>query len=185
MAAYHVRAKELMSKFQDCFIEQIPREQNNKAGLIARMASVVKHSWMNSVTLLFEPSPEGKQGYGSPRVLISDNGSQFIGKQIGEFCHRMDILQGFVYVAHPHANGQVELTNRTICEGLKKRLEKSKERWAEEFDGVLWAHRTSPKMATGEAPFTLVYGSNNVILAEVRLASHRILHYDPIQNDEL
>ena len=53
------------------------------------------------------------------------------------------------------------------------------------MDGVLWAHRTSPKTATGEEPFTLVYGSNAVIPAEVRLASHRVLHYDPIQNDEL
>ncbi|XP_057808857.1 uncharacterized protein LOC131023330 [Salvia miltiorrhiza] len=57
--------------------------------------------------------------YGSPRVLVSNNGSQFTGKRIEEFCHRMDIIQRFISVAHPQANGHVELTNRTICEGLK------------------------------------------------------------------
>ncbi|XP_057790920.1 uncharacterized protein LOC131008033 [Salvia miltiorrhiza] len=75
--------------------------------------------------------------YGSPMVLVSDNGSQLTGKMIEEFCHRMDIVHRFVFVAYPPANGQVELTNRIICEWLKKRLEKSKGRWAEELDGVL------------------------------------------------
>ncbi|XP_057777613.1 uncharacterized protein LOC130996084 [Salvia miltiorrhiza] len=97
----------------------------------------------------------------------------------------MDITQRFVSVAHPQANGQVKLANRTICEGIKKSLEKSKGRWVEELDTVLWALRTSPKTATGEAPFTLVYGSNAVIPAEVILESHRVCSYDPVQNEVL
>ncbi|XP_057775272.1 uncharacterized protein LOC130994251 [Salvia miltiorrhiza] len=123
--------------------------------------------------------------YGVPRVLISDNGAQFTSQKIEDFCSRMDIKQRFVSVAHPQANGQVELANRTICEGIKKRLERSRGRWAEELDTVLWASHTSPKTATGEASFTLVYGSNAVIPAEVRLKSHRICTYDPAQNEEL
>ncbi|XP_057811780.1 uncharacterized protein LOC131026016 [Salvia miltiorrhiza] len=123
--------------------------------------------------------------YGVPRILVSDNGTQFTSKKIEDFCSRMDITQKFVLVAHPQANGQVELANRTICEGIKKRLERSKGRWVEELDTVLWALRTSPKTATGEAPFTLVYGSNAVVPAEVRLESHRVTTYDTAQNEEL
>ncbi|XP_057785414.1 uncharacterized protein LOC131002940 [Salvia miltiorrhiza] len=123
--------------------------------------------------------------YGVPRILVSDNGTQFTSKKIEDFCSRMDITQKFVSVAHPQANGQVELANRTICEGIKKRLERSRGRWVEELDTVLWALRTSPKTATGEAPFTLVYGSNAVVPAEVRLESHRITTYDTAQNEEL
>ncbi|XP_057785571.1 uncharacterized protein LOC131003111 [Salvia miltiorrhiza] len=123
--------------------------------------------------------------FGVPRIIISDNGTQFTGQRIADFCDRMDITQRFVSVAHPQANGQVELANRTICEGIKKRLTQSKGKWVEELDTVLWAYRTSPKTATGEAPFTLVYGSNAVIPAEARLESYRIATYDTEHNAEL
>ncbi|XP_057780050.1 uncharacterized protein LOC130998653 [Salvia miltiorrhiza] len=123
--------------------------------------------------------------FGVPRVIVSNNGTQFTGQRIADFCDRMDITQRFVSVAHPQANGQVELVNRSICEGIKKRLNQSREKWVEELDTVLRAYRTSPKTATGEAPFTLVYGSNAVIPAEARLESYRIITYDTEHNADL
>ncbi|XP_057790863.1 uncharacterized protein LOC131007973 [Salvia miltiorrhiza] len=99
--------------------------------------------------------------YGVPRILVSDNGTQFTSKRIEDFCSRMDVTQKFMSVAHPQA------------------------KWVEELDTVLWALRTSPKTAIGEAPFTLVYGSNAVVPAEVRLESYRIITYDTAQNEEL
>ncbi|XP_057784883.1 uncharacterized protein LOC131002399 [Salvia miltiorrhiza] len=81
--------------------------------------------------------------FGVPRIIVSDNGTQFTGQRIADFCDRMDITQRFVSVAHPQANGQVELANRTICEGIKKRLTQSRGKWVEELDTVLWAYRTS------------------------------------------
>ncbi|XP_057811635.1 uncharacterized protein LOC131025866 [Salvia miltiorrhiza] len=123
--------------------------------------------------------------FGVPRIIVSNNGTQFTGQRIADFCDRMDITQRFVSVAHPQANGQVEFANRTICEGIKKRLNQSRGKWVEELDTVLWAYRTSPKTATGEAPFTLVYGSNAVIPAEARLESYRITTYNTEHNAEL
>ncbi|XP_013629866.1 PREDICTED: uncharacterized protein LOC106335793 [Brassica oleracea var. oleracea] len=32
-------------------------------------------------------------------------------------------------------------------------------RWADELEGVLWSHRTTPGRVTGETPFALVYGT--------------------------
>ncbi|XP_057793083.1 uncharacterized protein LOC131009689 [Salvia miltiorrhiza] len=123
--------------------------------------------------------------FGVPMIIVSDNGTQFTGQRIADFCDRMDITQRFVSVAHPQANGQVELANKTICEGIKKRLTQSRGKWVEELDTILWAYRTSPKTATGKAPFTLVYGSNAVIPAEARLELYRITTYDTEYNAEL
>ncbi|CAA0815728.1 Unknown protein, partial [Striga hermonthica] len=46
--------------------------------------------------------------FGVPKVLISDNGTQFQGKRIQAWCLDMGIKQRFASVAHPQANGQVE-----------------------------------------------------------------------------
>lgn len=60
--------------------------------------------------------------FGLPRVLVSNNGNQFKGS-ISEWCAQMGIKQHFTVVAHPQANGQAEVINRVIVEGLKKILE--------------------------------------------------------------
>ena len=52
---------------------------------------------------------------------------------------------------------------------LKKRLEGSQGKWAEELQGVLWDYRTTPKTATGETPYSLVYGSEAIVSIEMHV----------------
>lgn len=96
----------------------------------------------------------------------------------------MSIQHRFVSVAYPQANAQVEVTNRTISEGIKKRLNGSKGRWVEELDTVLWSYRTSPREATRETPFSLVYGGKAVIPAEIIVDLPRVERYDEQTNEE-
>ena len=49
--------------------------------------------------------------------------------------------------------------------------------WSNELLGVLWAYKTTIKTLTGKTPFKLAYGSEAVILAEVHMASHRMIKY--------
>ncbi|GKE71565.1 retrovirus-related pol polyprotein from transposon opus, partial [Tanacetum coccineum] len=60
------------------------------------------------------------------RVIISDNGKQFASNPFREWCEELKIKQDYTSVAHPQANGQTEVTNRTIRQGLKTRLWKAK-----------------------------------------------------------
>ncbi|KAL0454554.1 UNVERIFIED_CONTAM: hypothetical protein Slati_0794600 [Sesamum latifolium] len=91
--------------------------------------------------------------FGIPRKIISDNGRQFQGQKIQEWCQE----QRFTTVAHPQANGQVEVTNRILVQGIKRRLERVGGNWAEELTSVLWAYRTTPRGSTGETPFTSIW----------------------------
>lgn len=72
---------------------------------------------------------------------------------------------------YPQGNGQAESTNKTIIDGLKKRLEDKKDAWADELDGVLWSHRTIPRRATGKMSFSLSHGIEAMALAEVNAGS--------------
>jgi len=50
-------------------------------------------------------------------------------------------------------------------------LERAKGRWVEELPNVLWAYRTTPRRSTREMPFSMTYGTEIVILVEIRLES--------------
>lgn len=47
---------------------------------------------------------------------------------------------------------------------------------------VLWAYRTTPRSPTDETPFSLVYGMEEVIPAEVMFPSSQVQACDPIDN---
>ncbi|XP_057808738.1 uncharacterized protein LOC131023214 [Salvia miltiorrhiza] len=52
MRAYHSKIVELKKKFVEFRIEQISREENTRADLLARVASVVEQTWNDEITLL-------------------------------------------------------------------------------------------------------------------------------------
>ncbi|XP_074323436.1 uncharacterized protein LOC141660357 [Apium graveolens] len=82
-------------------------------------------------------------------------------------------------VAYPHANGLAEVTNRTILQGLKKRIEEVPRCWVDELPNMLWSYRTTPRSATGETPFRLAYGVDVILPVEISLISPRVEVFDP------
>nr|XP_033516443.1 uncharacterized protein LOC117280807 [Nicotiana tomentosiformis] len=122
--------------------------------------------------------------FGVPKETVCDNGRQFISSKITEFFQSRQIKRITSSPYHPVANGQAESTNNIIINNLKKRLEKSKGNWPEEFSGVLWAYRTITKIATRETPFSLMYGSKALIPVEIGEPSTRFTLTTKESNDE-
>ncbi|XP_071695696.1 uncharacterized protein [Rutidosis leptorrhynchoides] len=60
--------------------------------------------------------------YGVLNEIVSDNGKQFAENPFRSWCEELGIKQNFTSVAHPQANGQVEVTNKEIVAGIKARL---------------------------------------------------------------
>ena len=73
----------------------------------------------------------------------------------------------------PQSNGQAESSNKIIVSNLKKQLEGAKGKWADELPYFLWSDRTTPKNATGQSPFAMVYGCEAVIPAEILIPTSR------------
>nr|XP_023893256.1 uncharacterized protein LOC112005238 [Quercus suber] len=106
-----------------------------EAGALANIqdVDVKKFVWNNIVTR-----------FGVPDSVISDNGLQFDSRAFHKFCNDLSIKNRYSTPAYPRSNGQAEATNKTIVNGLKKRLDSEKGRWVEELPNVLWAYRTTP-----------------------------------------
>ncbi|XP_074271050.1 uncharacterized protein LOC141594971 [Silene latifolia] len=58
-------------------------------------------------------------------------------------------------------------------ENLRRRLEELGGKWADELPLVLWPDRTTPKTATDQTPFSLVFATEAVIPSEVLVPTHR------------
>ncbi|KAK4389921.1 hypothetical protein Sango_2329100 [Sesamum angolense] len=127
---------------------------------------------------------ENCQRFGIPRILISDNGTQFQGKKIMEWCKGLKIKQNFTTVGNPQANEQMKVSNRILLQHLKTRLDGAEGSWVEELLGVLWAYRTTPRTSIGETPFCLVYGSKAIIPAEIGEETARIAQYSVEENEQ-
>uniref|UniRef100_A0A2N9F122 Integrase catalytic domain-containing protein n=1 Tax=Fagus sylvatica TaxID=28930 RepID=A0A2N9F122_FAGSY len=121
--------------------------------------------------------------FGIPRAFISDNGRQFDNSPFREFCEELGIHNHYSSPGHPQANGQVEVTNRSLLKMIKTRLEGAKGLWPEELPNILWAYRTTARTPTGETPFRLTYGTEAVIPVEVGLTTWRTNNYDEVSND--
>ncbi|XP_065630573.1 uncharacterized protein LOC112003347 [Quercus suber] len=95
--------------------------------------------------------------FGVPRVLVSDNGWQFDNAIFRDFCIHFGIQNHYSSPAHPQANGQAEVVNRSL---------------------------TTVRTPTGETAFKLAYGTEAVIPAKVHVANHRVITYQDEANEE-
>ncbi|GJR61006.1 reverse transcriptase domain-containing protein [Tanacetum coccineum] len=116
--------------------------------------------------------------------IISDNKKQFQDNLFKDWCEKLCIRQHFASVKHPQTNGLVERANRSLGEGIKARLDERSKNWIEELSYVLWAHRTMIKSSNEDTPFSLTYGTEAVIPAEIGMPTLRTTEVDLVQNDE-
>ena len=109
---------------------------------------------------------------------MTDNGTNFVKESFKGWCEKLRIRQMYTVVAHPQANGLVERANKSLMEGIKTRLGRAGAGWVDELPNVLWAHRTSLKTSNGETPFSLTYGSEAMIPAEIGMPTHQTMLFN-------
>ncbi|XP_060960880.1 uncharacterized protein LOC133031407 [Cannabis sativa] len=73
----------------------------------------------------------------------------------------------------------------TMQDTIKKKLDAAKGKWVDELPQVLWAHRTTEKTITGHTPFSLAFGSEEMLPVKVNISTHRREFYNQEENQEL
>jgi transposase InsO family protein len=96
--------------------------------------------------------------FGTPRILISDRGTHFIGKNFRKCLSELGIQHRVSTAYHPQTNRQAETSNRQLKSILNKTIEKGCKDWSKKSDGALWAYRTAFKTPIGMTPYQFVYG---------------------------
>lgn len=120
---------------------------------------------------------------GLPRIVITDNGRQFIDKKLRAFYQGLGLRHVTSSVEHPQTNDQAEATNKIIVAELKRKLSDNKWAWVDELPKILWAYRCTPHDTTDETSFNLTYGTNAILPVEIGEPSLRRQVEDLQMND--
>ncbi|XP_027156010.1 uncharacterized protein LOC113756573 [Coffea eugenioides] len=130
---------------------------------------------------LTEPSPLREDiRPEEPWVLFVDGASNKEGSGVGlRIAHQMGKIAIKVWSDSQLIVHQVRGEYETKEDVMKKYLAK-----LDELHGVLWAYRTTPRTATHETPFSLTYGVEVVVPAEIGLSSPRTQNFVASSNEE-
>ncbi|XP_060190643.1 uncharacterized protein LOC132619905 [Lycium barbarum] len=112
--------------------------------------------------------------FGIPESIITDNTANLNSDLMRETCEKFRIAYRNSTACRPQMNGAVEAANKNIKKILRK-ITDSHRQWYEKLPYSLLGYRTTTRTSTGATPYMLVYGSEAVIPAEVKIPSLRII----------
>ncbi|KAK8997928.1 hypothetical protein V6N11_012464 [Hibiscus sabdariffa] len=78
--------------------------------------------------------------FGTPRAIISDQGTHFINRIIEALMKKYGVTQRIATAYHPQTNGQAEVSNREIKSILDKIVKPNRKDWSFKLNDALWAY---------------------------------------------
>lgn len=113
-------------------------------------------------------------GHSCPRVILSDNGTEFVNKVISSLMKTLKIGHLRTSPYHPQTNGKCERWHRLLNDVISKLINFHKvPNWSTCLPLVLSAYRTSVHDTTHFTPFYLMYGRDPVLPLDTVLQPRR------------
>ena len=95
---------------------------------------------------------------GIPQEILTDQGTNFTSKLLGELYRLLNIKALRTSPYHPQTDGLVERFNGTLKGMLRKTAQEDGKDWDKLLPYLLFAYREVPQSSTGFSPFELLYG---------------------------
>jgi len=105
--------------------------------------------------------------FGTPRALLSDNGTHFCNKPLESLVKKYGVFHKVATPYHPQISGQVEISNRELKSILEKTVDQYYKVWSFKLDDALWAYRTTYKTPLGTTPYRLVFEKSCHLLVKL------------------
>ena len=120
-------------------IVAVPIESNNAKTAVKTLL----HHWITK--------------YGPPIYLVTDRGSQYIIKNMAQFCTLMGIRHSPRTAYSPWTNGLVEVQNRNLGTHLRMFLHNTPHDWAFQVHMYAYAHNSKPISELNGSPYEIVF----------------------------
>jgi hypothetical protein len=111
--------------------------------------------------------------YRVPYEIVSDNGMHF-EDEVQRILQKYGVKHHKSSLYRPQTNGAVESTKKNVKVILEKTTERYRD-WADKLPYVLWGYRTFIQTSTRMTPYSLVYGMEAVLPADIEAESLRII----------
>ena len=140
----------------------LPRTKHGKRFILVitdRFTKLTKTEPLRTITSLAVAKAFCKTwvyNFGTPKVLLTDNGTQFTSRFFMQVCRILGTEKVFTTEYHPQANGQAERFNRTLLAALRNYVSDSQKDWDEWLEPVTYAYNKQVHRSTGVTPFDLV-----------------------------
>ena len=90
--------------------------------------------------------------HGTPSIMQSDNGPQFIAEVAKAFMRASQLTQAHSTAHHPATNGLVERQNKTLLKMLSVFCSRRMNDWDDHLDEVMGAYNSTRHASTGYSP---------------------------------
>jgi transposase InsO family protein len=96
--------------------------------------------------------------FGSPKELLSDQGSNISGELMKAVAKIFKIKQVKTSVYHPQSNGALERSHHVLAEYLKPYINQNQNNWDSFLDAAMFSYNTAYHEGTKISPYELVFG---------------------------
>ncbi|XP_026378218.1 uncharacterized protein LOC113272620 [Papaver somniferum] len=118
-------------------------------------------------------------------IIRADNAKSLVSKDVIDLLRQYNTRLHASTPYYPKGNGQAEETNKTLIHILSRIVHDHHKEWHEKLPLALWAYRISKRSSTGASPYSLVYGEEAILPAEIAIPSARIAMDSHTTPDEI
>lgn len=94
----------------------------------------------------------------TPKVVVTDNGSNFTSKEFTKLCKLFGIKKMHATAYHPQSNGALERAHRSLGQYLRSFCQDSPQHWDELLPYACYVHNNSVNRSTKLAPNDIIFG---------------------------